>query len=63
VLANHLLSVENLHSASEIHAPWPRDTLDPVLRGPLDAQLNNKLPSYAGIVGDSPPYEQNMLWL
>jgi hypothetical protein len=42
VLANHLMPVENLHGASELHAPWPRDTLDPVLRGPGDAQLEQQ---------------------
>jgi hypothetical protein len=31
VLANHLLLVENLHGACELHEPWPGDTLDPVL--------------------------------
>jgi hypothetical protein len=42
VLADHLLPVENLHGASELHAPWPWDSLDPVLRGPGDAQLEQQ---------------------
>jgi hypothetical protein len=37
VLADHLLPVENLHGAGELHGPWPRYTLDPVLRGLGDA--------------------------
>jgi hypothetical protein len=39
MLADHLLPLEDLHDASELHAPWPGDTLDPVLWGPGDAQL------------------------
>jgi hypothetical protein len=41
VIADHHLPVKNLHGASEFQVPWPRDTLDPVLRGggTGDAQL------------------------
>jgi hypothetical protein len=30
MLADHLLPVEDLHGAGELHAPWPGGTLDPV---------------------------------
>jgi hypothetical protein len=30
-LVDHFLLVEDLHCACELHAPWPRDTLDLVL--------------------------------
>jgi hypothetical protein len=39
VLADQLLPIKNLHDAGERHAPWPRNTLDPVLWGPGDARL------------------------
>jgi hypothetical protein len=39
MLANHLLPIEDLHGVGELHAPWPRNTLDLVLRGLGDAQL------------------------
>jgi hypothetical protein len=31
MLADYLLPIEDLHSASELHAPWPGNTLDLVL--------------------------------
>jgi hypothetical protein len=42
VLADHLPPVENLHGACELHMSWPGDTLDPVLQGPGDAQLEQQ---------------------
>jgi hypothetical protein len=39
MLADHLLSVEDLHDAGELHAPWHGNTLNLVLRGLGDAQL------------------------
>jgi hypothetical protein len=39
MLADHLLPVKDLHGAGELHAPWPRNTLDPILWGPGDTQL------------------------
>jgi hypothetical protein len=42
VLADHLPPVENLHGAGELHMSWPGDTLDPVLQGPGDAQLEQQ---------------------
>jgi hypothetical protein len=38
MLVDHLMPMENLHGAGELHAPWPRDTLDPSLWGPSHAQ-------------------------
>jgi hypothetical protein len=42
LLADHLLPVEGLHGAGELHAPWPGNTLDLVLRGLGDAQLKQQ---------------------
>jgi hypothetical protein len=42
MLADHLLSVEDLHYAGELHVPWPRNTLDPIVRGTGDTQLKQK---------------------
>jgi hypothetical protein len=42
MLSDHLMPVEDLHGASELHVPWPGDTLDPVLWGPGDAQLKQQ---------------------
>jgi hypothetical protein len=39
MLADHLLPVEDLHCAVELHASWPGNTLDLVLQGLGDAQL------------------------
>jgi hypothetical protein len=39
MLTDHLLLIKDLHSAGELHVPWPRDTLDSVLWGPGDTQL------------------------
>jgi hypothetical protein len=39
MLADHLLPVKDLHYAGELHAPWPRNTLDLVVHGLGDAQL------------------------
>jgi hypothetical protein len=39
MLDDHLLPVEDLHSVGKLPAPWPRNTLDLVLRGLGDAQL------------------------
>jgi hypothetical protein len=33
ILADHLLPVEDLHCAGELHVPWPRNTIDLVLWG------------------------------
>jgi hypothetical protein len=33
MLVYHLLTVEDLHCAGELHAPWPGKTHDPVLWG------------------------------
>jgi hypothetical protein len=38
MFADHLMPVEDLHGAGELHAPWPGNTLDPVLRGPSETQ-------------------------
>jgi hypothetical protein len=39
VLVGHLLPVEDLHGAGELHASWPGSTLELVLWGLGDAQL------------------------
>jgi hypothetical protein len=39
MLVDHLLPVKDLHYAGELHAPWPRNTLDLVVHGLGDAQL------------------------
>jgi hypothetical protein len=39
MLADHLLPVEDLHCVGELHAFWPGNTLDLVLWGLGDAQL------------------------
>jgi hypothetical protein len=42
MLADHLLPIEDLHSASKLYAPWPGHTLDLVLWGFSDAQLKQQ---------------------
>jgi hypothetical protein len=37
VLVDHLLTIEDLHSAGELHVTWPRNTLDLILWGLGDA--------------------------
>jgi hypothetical protein len=39
MLVDHLLPIEDLHCADEFHVSWPGNTLDLVLRGLGDAQL------------------------
>jgi hypothetical protein len=39
VLVDHLLPIKDLHGAGEIRAPWPGNTLELVLWGLGDAQL------------------------
>jgi hypothetical protein len=39
MLVDHLLLVEDLHYVGELHAPWSGNTLDLVLWGLGDAQL------------------------
>jgi hypothetical protein len=39
ILADHFLPVKDLHCVGELHASWPRNTLDLVLWGLGDAQL------------------------
>jgi hypothetical protein len=48
VLADHLLPVVDLNSAGELYAPWPTDTLDPVLQGPGDTQLEQQAVELCG---------------
>jgi hypothetical protein len=40
VLANHLGPVEDIHDGSELHPPWTRDSLDPILESGGDAQVH-----------------------
>jgi hypothetical protein len=42
MLANHLLPIKDLHGVGELHVPWPGKTVDHVLQGLGDAQLNNR---------------------
>jgi hypothetical protein len=42
MLGDHLLLVEDLHCAGELHTPWLRNTFDPVLRGPGDTHLKQE---------------------
>jgi hypothetical protein len=42
MLADHLLPVEDLHSAGELHAPWPENTIGLVLQGLCDTQLKQQ---------------------
>jgi hypothetical protein len=39
MLADQLLSVEDLHCVGVLHASWPSNTIDLVLQGLGDAQL------------------------
>jgi hypothetical protein len=39
MLTDHLLPIEDLHCASELHVPWPGNTLDLVLWGLGETQL------------------------
>jgi hypothetical protein len=39
MLVDHLLSVDDLHGAGKLHAPWPGNTPNLVLQGLGDAQL------------------------
>jgi hypothetical protein len=48
MLADHLLPVEDLHSAGELHVPRPGNTLDPVLWGPRDTQLKQQATKLCG---------------
>jgi hypothetical protein len=48
VLADDLLLVKDLHGVGELHAPWPGDTLDPVLLGPGDTQLKQQTTKLRG---------------
>jgi hypothetical protein len=51
MLANHLLPIEDLHGAGELHVPWPGNTLDVVLRGLGDAQLKQQTMKQRGNSG------------
>jgi hypothetical protein len=51
MLADHLLPIEDLHGAGELHAPWPRNTLDIVLWGLGDAQLEQTMKPHFLCVG------------
>jgi hypothetical protein len=42
MLADHLLSIEDLQCIGKLHAPWPGNTLDHVLWDPGDAQLEQQ---------------------
>jgi hypothetical protein len=42
MLVDQLLPVKDLHCAGELHASWPRNALDLVLRGLGDAQLEQQ---------------------
>jgi hypothetical protein len=42
MLAKNFLPIEDLHCAGELHAPWPGNTLDLVLRGLGDTQLEQQ---------------------
>jgi hypothetical protein len=42
MLADHLLTVEDLHGAGELHTPWSWGTLDPALQGPGDTLLEQQ---------------------
>jgi hypothetical protein len=39
MLVDHLLPIKDLHGVGELHAPWPGNTLDLVLWGLGDAQI------------------------
>jgi hypothetical protein len=42
MLAGQILPIKDLHGVGALHAPWTRYTLDPVLEGPGDAQLEQQ---------------------
>jgi hypothetical protein len=42
MLADHLLPVEDLFGVGELHVPWPGNTLDLVLQGLGDTQLEQE---------------------
>jgi hypothetical protein len=42
MLGDHLLLVEDLHCAGELHTPWLGNTFDPVLRGLGDTHLKQE---------------------
>jgi hypothetical protein len=48
VPVDHLLSIEDLHYAAELHAPWSWNALDLVLRGLGDAQLKQQTMKLCG---------------
>jgi hypothetical protein len=48
MLADHLQPVEDFHYVGELHAPWPGNTLDIVLRGLGDAQLKQQTVKICG---------------
>jgi hypothetical protein len=48
MLADYLLLIEDLHYAGELHVSWPRNTLDLVLRGLGDAQLEQQIAKLRG---------------
>jgi hypothetical protein len=43
MLAGHLLPIDDLHNAGELHAPWPGNALDLVLQGLGEAQLEQQI--------------------
>jgi hypothetical protein len=47
-LADHLLPIEDLHGAGELHAPWPGNTLNLVVWGLGDAQLAQQTVKLSG---------------
>jgi hypothetical protein len=48
MLANHLLHIKELHCVGELHAPWSGNTLDLVLLGLGDAQLEQQTVKLCG---------------
>jgi hypothetical protein len=48
MLADHLLPVEDLHGVGELHVPWTGNTLDLVLWGLGDAQLEQQTAKLCG---------------
>jgi hypothetical protein len=69
MLADHLLLVEDLHGVGELHAPWPRNTLDLVLWGLGDTQLEQHTMKSCGhsrgllTIGAELQSYSNGLWL
>jgi hypothetical protein len=59
MIADHLLPIEDLNVAGELHVPRPWDTLDPVFWALVIPSPNNRPRRCMGTVGDSSPYRRN----